>query len=107
MMGMLLTAAEVIGAAAGIATGVCLLVRPVREKLLGLKVRWCSEEEYLSHHKAVTTVDALGWAWYHDRRYNREIDCSKVLEATGLTKADFASVEEGIRYELKKLGEIQ
>lgn len=79
----------------------------IYEKLLDLKVRWCSEEEYLSRHKAVTTIDALGWAWYHDRRYNRDIDCSKVLEATGLTKADFASVEEGIRYELQKLGKIQ
>lgn len=35
-MSTLLTVAEVIGAATGIVTGVCLLVRPVREKLLGL-----------------------------------------------------------------------
>ncbi len=35
-MGKLLIIAEVIGAVTGITTGVCLLVRPIREKLLGL-----------------------------------------------------------------------
>lgn len=35
-MSTLLTVAEIVGATTGIVTGVCLLVRPVREKLLGL-----------------------------------------------------------------------
>lgn len=82
-------------------------VAALYENLIGLKVRWCSEEEYLNIHKAVRSVPVMTWAWYHDRRYNRDIDCTKVLEATGLTSADFASLEDGIRYELQKYSEVQ
>lgn len=46
------------------------------------------------------------WIWYYDRAYDRRIDNSKVLRATGLKKEDFKSIEEGIRIELKKLGAI-
>lgn len=70
------------------------------EKAIGLKVRWCSEEEYLAFH----ALKQPNWAYMHDRHYNRDIDCSKVLRVTGLTKQDFGTVEHGIRQELIKLG---
>ena len=44
------------------------------------------------------------WNWYYDRAYDRKIDNSKVLKATGLKPEDFKSIEEGIKTELKKLG---
>ncbi len=47
------------------------------------------------------------WHWYYDRAYDRRIDNSKVLEATGLKTKDFKSIEEGIYIELKKLGVIE
>lgn len=47
------------------------------------------------------------WNWYYDRAYDRRIDNSKVLEATGLKTKDFKSIEEGICIELKKLGVIE
>ena len=47
------------------------------------------------------------WNWYYDRAYDRKIDNSKVLKATGLKPEDFKSIEEGIRIELKKLGAIK
>ena len=68
-------------------------------KTIGLKVRWCEEKEFLAFHRFRSA-----WAYVYDRRYNREIDCTKVLRVTGLTKQDFASVEEGIKQELIKLG---
>lgn len=71
------------------------------QKLTGVKIRWCSEAEYLDFDKELASKK---WNWKYDRRFNRDVDCSKVLKATGLTSADFASVEEGIRHELKKLG---
>lgn len=43
------------------------------------------------------------WAWHYDRAYDRRIDNSKVLNATGLKTKDFRSIEEGIKTELKKL----
>ena len=38
--------------------------------------------------------------WIYDRKFNRQIDASKILRVTGLGKDDFRSVEEGIRREL-------
>jgi len=79
-------------------------VAALYQKLTNVKIRWCSEEEYLDFNPVLTNVKAMGWAWKHDRRYNRDVDCSKVLKATGLTSADFTSIEDGLRRELKKLG---
>ena len=46
------------------------------------------------------------WNWYYDRIYDRKIDNSKVLKATGLKSSDFTSIKEGVQIELKKLGVI-
>ena len=75
------------------------------QKLTGVKIRWCDEEEYLDYHSDVKIKPMLGWAWKHDRRYNRDVDCSKVLRVTGLTKHDFSSLEDGLKHELKKIEE--
>ena len=68
-------------------------------RTIGLKVRWCDEEEYLAFDHVQTQ-----WTYLHDRHYNRDVDCSKVLKVTGLTKQDFSTVEEGIKQELIKNG---
>lgn len=70
------------------------------KKILNLNIRWCEEEEYLERNPGNRT----NYTYIHDRRYNRDVDCSKVLQATGLTKQDFATIEEGIMQELRKLG---
>lgn len=44
--------------------------------------------------------------WDYDRAYDRAVDNTKVLQATGLTKADFTPIKEGIRIELTNLGAI-
>lgn len=46
------------------------------------------------------------WHWYYDRAYDREIDNSKVLKATGLKSSDFKSIKEGVYIELTKLGTL-
>lgn len=46
------------------------------------------------------------WSWRYDRAYDRSIDNSKVLNATGLKASDFKSIKEGVYTELKKLGAI-
>ena len=72
------------------------------QELTGLMVRWCDEETYLDYH----TEARHAWSWKYDRRYVRDIDCTKILGVTGLTRADFTPVAEGIRYELRKLGKL-
>ena len=46
------------------------------------------------------------WAWKFDRAFDRPVDNSKVLKATGLTPRDFKSIKEGIEIECAKLGVI-
>lgn len=73
------------------------------QKLMGLKIRWTDTEEYVNFYNTLRTRTTPCWGWLYDRTYDRDIDCSKVLRVTGLTQADFTSVEEGIRIELDNL----
>ena len=69
------------------------------EEVTGVRVSWVEEDEYV----ASLRLDKNPWlydVWYHDRIYNRQIDASKILAATGLTEKDFATVVDGIRYEI-------
>ena len=68
--------------------------------LTSVKIRWCSEEEYVSNTPKIIKEP---WIWKYDRKFNRYIDCSKILRVTGLSRNDFASLEEGIRRELEKI----
>jgi len=73
-------------------------------RTVGLKVRWCDEEEYLDFNPTLRTNPAMHWAWIYDRRFDRAIDNSKILSVTGLTRGDFASPEYGLKHELEMVG---
>ena len=77
----------------------------IYQKVTGVKIRWTDEEVFLDKYPRLKEVDSARWAWIYDRRYNRDIDATKVLRVTGLTQADFASIEDGLRRELKKIEE--
>lgn len=99
----LLFKSDAIGEAFTVYSGHGLTWAEVAEKyskLTGVKIRWCSEQEYVSNTPKIIKNP---WMWKYDRRFNRDIDCSKILRVTGLSKEDFASVEEGIRRELEKI----
>ena len=76
-------------------------VAEMYQRLTGVNIRWCSEEEYLTFHKSILQSTGRTWMWKHDRRYDRRIDCSKILRVTGLNAKDFTPIEEGIRRELE------
>ncbi len=71
-------------------------------KLVGTQFNWISVEEYLRSDERVAGDP---WSLLYDRLYDRKIDNTKVLKATGLKKSDFLSIEEGLKIELKKLYE--
>ncbi len=75
-------------------------VAEIYSALTGVKIRWCSEDEYVRNTPKIKTEP---WMWKYDRRFNRDIDSSKILHVTGLSQDDFSSVEEGIKCELEKL----
>ena len=71
-------------------------VAEIYTKLLGAKFEWVSVDEY---RKA--TNDFNLYALLYDRLFDRNIDNTKILNATGLKSSDFMSIEDGIKYELQ------
>ena len=99
----LLFKSDAIGEAFTVYSGHGLTWGEVAEKysaLTGVRIRWCGEDEYVCNTPKIINKP---WIWKYDRRFNRDIDCSKILRVTGLSQCDFASVEEGIRNELEKI----
>jgi nucleoside-diphosphate-sugar epimerase len=78
-------------------------IASIYERITGAKFIWCSEEEYFASEDGRLKSKAQEWQWKHDRAYDRDPDASKILKATHLKKEDFATVEYGIKQELKKL----
>ncbi len=75
-------------------------VADIYTKLLGVRFRWVDTETYMEHYGI---HGAAQWILTCDRLFDRAVDNTKVLQATGLTKADFATIEEGIRAELARI----
>ena len=76
-------------------------IADIYTRLIGTKIKWTSEEEYLDYNPILKEHIGYSWMWNFDRRCNRDMDCSKVLRVTGLSKDDFFSIEEGIKRELE------
>ena len=72
-------------------------VADIYTRLTGAKFRWTEIDEYVNTGHG-------GYGLFYDRLYDRAVDNTKILKATGLKKDDFTSVEEGIKIELKNLG---
>lgn len=72
-------------------------VAEIYTRLTGVKFRWTDTEEYVSTGHG-------GNGLFYDRLYDRAVDCSKILKATGLGKKDLTSIEEGIKIELENIG---
>lgn len=73
-------------------------VADIYSELLGVQIKWIGTEEYL-----VKYCDEP-YGLIYDRLFDRPIDNSKVLAATGLRKEDFTSIRDGVIIELRKLG---
>ena len=73
------------------------------KRAIGLEVEWVDDESYIDTIPTIRTVDAHTWMWKYDSKFDRDIDSSKVLKVTGLKRTDFASIEDGIKAEMKIL----
>ena len=93
---------ETIGEAYTVSTAPNLTTKQIADiytELLGVKFEWVSINEYKQLEQKW-----FAYKWYYDRAYDRSIDCSKILRATGLTQDDFKTLREGIEIEIKKIG---
>ncbi len=70
------------------------------KNLLQLDIVTVSQEEYA---KIFELFPAEWYKHLYDRFYDRTIDNSKILKATGLSKHDFVNFEKGIYYELTQI----
>ena len=68
-------------------------------ELTGVRIKWCSEEEFLEKYPKFRGDHK--WGLIYDRMFNRLIDNQKILAATGLTSDDFTPIREGLMRELK------
>jgi len=71
-------------------------------ELAGTEFEWIDTNEWLSDDNYIKNSY---WAAVYDRFFDRKIDNSKVLKATGLNRKDFKSIKEGLKIELSKIGE--
>ena len=71
-------------------------VADIYTELLGAKFEWIDTDEYIRDHHNPKKI----WILIYDRLFDRKIDNSKVLKATGLKKEDFATIREGLVKEL-------
>lgn len=71
-------------------------------EVFGMDIRWVDEETYLNHYPQYRRGQYNYWRYAYDRCFDRLMDNSKVLEATGLTAGDFKSIREGIVIELAR-----
>lgn len=68
-------------------------------ELIGARFKWVPLKEYQE-----ATNYYNNYALLYDRLFDRTIDNTKILKATGLTKDDFTSIKEGLKFEYEMIG---
>lgn len=66
-------------------------------EVFGIEIEWVSEAEFIEAYPSA--AGDYQWVYKYDRCFDRRIDNTKVLRATGLRPEDFTSVKEGLRIE--------
>ncbi len=66
-------------------------------ELAGIEFLWIPTEAYIAKEQEKNYARLL-----HDRLYDRNMDCTKIMTATGYTPSDFVPIKEGIRIEMQK-----
>ena len=91
---------ECLGEAYTVSSGQTLTwgeVADIYTRLTGVNFRWADTEEYVSTGHG-------GNGLFYDRLYDRAVDNTKILKATGFKNEDFTSIEDGIKIELNNIG---
>lgn len=73
------------------------------EELIGLEYVTIPEADFLKIMNPEDPMRGPRWQLEYDRMYDRIVDNSKVLAATGLTQADFSTVHDALARELAEL----
>ncbi len=75
-------------------------IADIYTELTGLCFKWVDTQKFLAETEFIYSSE---WAYKYDRMFDRKVDNTKVLKATGLKKDDFLSIKDGMKVELAKL----
>jgi nucleoside-diphosphate-sugar epimerase len=78
-------------------------IADIYASLRGLKAVWAPEEDYLSIMNGDPWNLGAAWQLRTDRLFNRVIDNSKVLAATGRSQSDLMPLAKGLEMELARV----
>lgn len=76
-------------------------IADIYSDVLGIKFAWIDSEEYL--RLCTDGSNAAKIILYYDRLFDREVDNTKVREATGMRREDFTGFRDGLIYEISQL----
>ena len=73
--------------------------------IFGLESKWVSEKEYFDSRTDASPEwrQTLVWQLHFDRLYNRVMDNTKILNATGLKQSDLKTLYDGLSLEKENL----
>jgi len=73
--------------------------------IFGLDSKWVSEQEYFDSRTDASPEwrQTLIWQLHFDRLYNRVMDNTKILNATGLKQSDLKTLYDGLSLEKENL----
>ena len=78
-------------------------IASIYEEVMGLRFVWVSSEDYLSACTSNRASDRV--ILYYDRLFDRRIDNTKVLEATGTSREEMIGFREALIRELQQLSD--
>ena len=70
-------------------------------EVTGAEFLWVDEQEFLDKFQMEKATRGTYWRYVYDRCFDRRIDNTKILKATGLSKQDFCTVQEGLQKEFE------
>lgn len=103
LMGKLLMNENALGEAFTISSGQNISwgnLADIYSEVFGIDVDWVSMEDFIKYGP---DMSGNKWGLKYDRIFDRTVDATKVLKATGMKKEDFKSIKEALIYEINKI----
>ena len=103
LMGKLLMNENALGEAFTISSGQNISwgnLADIYSEVFGIDVDWVSMEDFIKYGP---DMSGNKWGLKYDRIFDRTVDATKVLKATGMKKKNFKSIKEALIYEINKI----
>ena len=72
------------------------------KEICGMKTLWVDKEDYIRILSPDPYVTSARWQLEFDRLFDRVMDNSKILAATGMTQSDLMPLYDGLKHEIAR-----